>query len=316
MKKYAVISSFFVLAFCAGCSTVKFSPTQNITQTCPSSANSNSESKEKQCCLKDTLNITVNPVVETCKPDSGKDSLCSNPTTKSTTDSIKKNKIYNQIKNDIQNKIINDINSKCNNSACNGNNIHIENIITTENSKSKDEEKEKFWDKSLQKLQENKWCNLLLLTIIFLFPLIGGHLIHFFQILIKYIILSFLICRRIINYLYNFIIIFFQKNFHPLSVKIKNCLSVLNNSYLRTKHLIKNIFDINTYNSLAPIDNADISEDTLKQLKYSIIDDNKKIKNIAITAPSGSGKSSVWLTFCKNYKITNLKNVVQISLAK
>lgn len=73
----------------------------------------------------------------------------------------------------------------------------------------------------------------------------------------------------------------------------------------------------NPYLVLSPTKNAEISDETKKQLTFAIIDsDNSEIKNIAITGPYGSGKSSVWQTFCENNNIYNQKNIVEISLAK
>lgn len=71
-----------------------------------------------------------------------------------------------------------------------------------------------------------------------------------------------------------------------------------------------------SYNILAPIDNADLSDETRKQLRFSILEDKEKIKNIALTGPYGSGKSSIWKTFCRTEKIYTKKKIVEISLAK
>jgi len=54
------------------------------------------------------------------------------------------------------------------------------------------------------------------------------------------------------------------------------------------------------FDDLAPIDNAEQSEAYLNALRWSL--SNPKIKNIAVTGPYGSGKSSVLDTFRKKYE--------------
>ncbi|HKB59314.1 MAG TPA: WVD2 family protein [Gallionellaceae bacterium] len=61
------------------------------------------------------------------------------------------------------------------------------------------------------------------------------------------------------------------------------------------------------YNDLAPVDNADEDNKYCEALKWAL--GNEKIKNIAITGPFGSGKSSVLRTFegkHKKYKYLNI----------
>lgn len=49
------------------------------------------------------------------------------------------------------------------------------------------------------------------------------------------------------------------------------------------------------YNDLAPIDNISNGKEYLKALHWAI--KNKRIKNIALTGPYGSGKSSIINTY-------------------
>jgi hypothetical protein len=69
------------------------------------------------------------------------------------------------------------------------------------------------------------------------------------------------------------------------------------------------------YNSLSPIGNADIENDYGKALDWALSErENLDIKNIALTGPYGSGKSSILKTYQKNCKIEGLK-FLSISLA-
>lgn len=70
------------------------------------------------------------------------------------------------------------------------------------------------------------------------------------------------------------------------------------------------------YKVLAPVYDASLSEETKKQLHFAILDNDERLKNIAITGPYGSGKSSVWKSFCRQENINEKKNVIEISLAK
>lgn len=68
--------------------------------------------------------------------------------------------------------------------------------------------------------------------------------------------------------------------------------------------------------SLGPIDDVKNYDETIEYLKYAVFEKNK-IKNIAITGPYGSGKSSVWETFKKaNEKYLDAIRFTHISLAK
>ena len=88
-------------------------------------------------------------------------------------------------------------------------------------------------------------------------------------------------------------------------------------SFFYPKFFQKKSNNVESYNILSPTNEAEnFYDETFKQLKYAIIDENEKVNNIAITGPYGAGKSSVWKTFCKKIEIEKLKNVVEISLAK
>jgi hypothetical protein len=69
------------------------------------------------------------------------------------------------------------------------------------------------------------------------------------------------------------------------------------------------------YSSLSPIDNGDEKGHYSRALRWAIENrEDEDIKNIALTGPYGSGKSTILKTFQKNYKGTNLK-FLNISLA-
>lgn len=71
----------------------------------------------------------------------------------------------------------------------------------------------------------------------------------------------------------------------------------------------------NAYSSLSPIDNSDEDGKYTEALLWALKNRKKEdIKNIALTGPYGSGKSSILKTFQKNYKDCDLK-FLNISLA-
>ena len=256
------------MAFYAGCSTVKFTPTQNITQTCPANLNSSSESKEKQCCLKDTLNITVKPVVETCKPDSTTDNAGAstnievNPKVKYAPK--KSLDINGKVK--VQNQEVNNFGTGCFGQHCEINNIYIE---------SKDDDC--FNKKKFNKDQENdslKESRILIIKEWYLNNII---------LIVFPLILS---------------IIFFYK----INVSHCNTEQEENSNSPETPQFLH----------LGPSDDIVISPETEKSLDYSIKENNKKIKNIAITGLYGAGKSSLWRTFYKKQNIS--KNIIELSL--
>lgn len=80
------------------------------------------------------------------------------------------------------------------------------------------------------------------------------------------------------------------------------------------KHSFKNTEDLG-YSSLSPIDNGDENGHYSKAILWALKNRKKEdIKNIALTGPYGSGKSSILKTFQKNYKGNDLK-FLNISLA-
>jgi hypothetical protein len=80
------------------------------------------------------------------------------------------------------------------------------------------------------------------------------------------------------------------------------------------KHSLNNTEDLG-YSSLSPIDNGDENGHYSKAILWALKNRKKEdIKNIALTGPYGSGKSSILKTFQKNYKGNDLK-FLNISLA-
>lgn len=70
----------------------------------------------------------------------------------------------------------------------------------------------------------------------------------------------------------------------------------------------------NFYNPLSPTSNAENSGDYLDAIKWAL-DNRKTIRNIAITGPYGSGKSSIIQTFQKTYRLNSNYKFLNISLA-
>ena len=66
------------------------------------------------------------------------------------------------------------------------------------------------------------------------------------------------------------------------------------------------------YTDLAPIDNISNGKEYLKALHWAIR--NKRIKNIALTGPYGSGKSSIINTYLKRHPLIKAKHL-RISMA-
>ena len=64
------------------------------------------------------------------------------------------------------------------------------------------------------------------------------------------------------------------------------------------------------YTDLTPIDNLDGEQESIKALHWAL--NNKQIKNIALTGPYGSGKSSVINSYLKLHKECK---AIKISLA-
>lgn len=68
------------------------------------------------------------------------------------------------------------------------------------------------------------------------------------------------------------------------------------------------------YTPLSPVDDAENSEEYLSALKWAL-DNRKTIKNIAITGPYGSGKSSIIKTFQQKHSFNTDYKFLNISLA-
>jgi len=84
--------------------------------------------------------------------------------------------------------------------------------------------------------------------------------------------------------------------------------------FLQTKYS-PNQFNSVGYSSLSPIDNGDENGHYSQALLWALKNRRKEdIKNIALTGPYGSGKSSILKTFQKNYKGKDLR-FLNISLA-
>ena len=58
----------------------------------------------------------------------------------------------------------------------------------------------------------------------------------------------------------------------------------------------------NTYRDLAPTDSISDDQEYIKALHWAI--NNKRVKNIALTGPYGSGKSSIISSYLKAHRFT------------
>lgn len=102
-----------------------------------------------------------------------------------------------------------------------------------------------------------------------------------------------------------------------IKIKLVECLSSLIKLFEQWKsRLTSEEENIKTqYSSLSPIDNCDKDGYYTEALSWALENRKKQdIKNIALTGPYGSGKSSILKTFQKNYKEKELK-FLNISLA-
>ena len=88
------------------------------------------------------------------------------------------------------------------------------------------------------------------------------------------------------------------------SVKVK-CISIKD-------RIIQEYRLRDNYKDLAPIDNISNGKEYLKALHWAI--KNKRIKNIALTGPYGSGKSSIINSYLKRHPIIRAKHL-RISMA-
>lgn len=99
---------------------------------------------------------------------------------------------------------------------------------------------------------------------------------------------------------------------------LRHYLKVINNVLDRLKihqsRLSQEKEELRDYYSLAPIDSAEDSEVYLDALAWAL-KQGKKVRNIALTGPYGSGKSSIILSFEKKYEHIKEWNFLNISLA-
>lgn len=103
----------------------------------------------------------------------------------------------------------------------------------------------------------------------------------------------------------------YNKITHLLKFVIDKLKSIL--LYLKSKEFQSQ--EINSYNSLSPIGDADKDGKYTEALRWALQTRHENdIRNIAITGPYGSGKSSVIKTFQNNYETKDLQ-FLNISLA-
>ena len=319
MKHTFLFSVVFLCLLISGCSTKNINSNQTFQQTCNANPVNNNENQEKQCCLKDSLETRIKHIEEICilkEYKLSKDSVCITSSSSSyiaasssfTAIPTRNTKIHGQL--DYKSKDVVDMRHGCFGANCQVNNIVIENTEERNNSDCSTAEK-------LLKIVLNEYIESTLFTITI--SLLGGIFLLIPAIIRKdfYIIKNFLkkIKKQpflsLKKWFYNSLLPSFIKKFFAIIKKIY--------SFIKEKiHYCKSyfIYEKKTYNILSPTDDAEISQETLNQLKFAILDTDEPIRNIAITGLYGSGKSSAWLTFCKKYKVSKLKKLVKISLSK
>lgn len=322
----------------SGCSTTTTS-TQNYTHICP--LNNSHESQIKQCCLKESFDENIK-YKDLCVFNSNKDVITSyvyliDSTSNSATDTIstcscsnntneacqkddstqktassnftinpslsldisKKNEINTNI--DYQNKNNNTVASQTPhpNANINVNNIHIENTST----KKDDIDCHLIFHYIKELITNYIFSIILIITVSFC----GGIIL----LTPSFIKTTFYLIKNISKKI--------NQSFIPSSIKkLFTFFNKIKEKIIEYINIQKNKLFVKpkSYNILAPTDDADVSDETLSQLKFAILNKGEPIRNIAITGFYGSGKSSVWKTFCKKYNVQKLKKIVNISLAK
>lgn len=102
----------------------------------------------------------------------------------------------------------------------------------------------------------------------------------------------------------------YKSAFRWILENIVHYLSIL----IRKLNNTDNVTKLTGLNSLAPVENADEDGKYSQVLEWALSRRKQDIKNIAITGPYGSGKSSILRSFQRNYKGNEL-NFLNISLA-
>ncbi len=94
---------------------------------------------------------------------------------------------------------------------------------------------------------------------------------------------------------------------------IKNMWKYIKEKCINIKDMIVLKYRLrDKYSDLAPIENISNGKEYLNALHWAI--QNKRIKNIALTGPYGSGKSSIINTYLKHHPIIKSKHL-RISMA-
>ncbi len=275
--------------FLFGCSSTNINSPQRVQQTCTTTPISSSESQEKQCCLKDTL--VVKRAEEVCSLNDAKDSVSNASSTNVTVSPsvpLDFSRDYEfRGRFDYQKEEVVDSRE-----GCFGANCQVNNVLVV-NTKKKD--LFDFFKDACQSLNDYiiEEDYLFILVSLSCFPLI-------------LLILSFLPSFKFLKNIYD------VKKLPRIYKRIAQYCQCL--GFYVEKILL---YEFKSYNILSPSEDAEnFFDETYNQLKFAIIDENKKVNNIAITGPYGAGKSSVWRTFCKKVNISRFKSVVEISLAK
>ena len=317
MKQTFLFSASFLCLFISGCSTIT-TISQDYTQICP--RNNSNECPQKQCCLKEAFDANINK--DLCVFKSNKDIITPYvyiytidsstylKTNNGVTDTISacSNNICSQnAKKDVTSKN-NPSNITINPSISfdfsKKNDIHTD--INYHNKKSNDFSSQTPLPNTNINVSniriENKNSNNDTTDCSLIFQYIDALIANYFLSIILTIVISFL--GGIVLLIPSFI----RTQYNSYKIKSKKFSKTLKQEPITPKP--------DPYYILSPTSYAKVSSTVLDQLKFAILDKNRRIKNIAITGPYGSGKSSIWKTFCRIYNVKKIKRVVKISLAK
>lgn len=175
MKQISIVFTFFLVAAFYGCSTTNVNSNSNVLPTCTANPISLSEKQDKQCCLKDSLNIIIKQEDKICKVEEKNDSVVD---VESSTTNISPSIKYAPQKGlKVDGKIENQ-STKVDNSGigCFGHNCEINNIYfeSKTETKQKDCQQKK---KQIFLLLVTYLCYLSLLSVVF----VSFFAYHFYQ---------------------------------------------------------------------------------------------------------------------------------------
>lgn len=280
MKRISIVFTFFLVAAFYGCSTTNVNSNSNILPTCAANLTSENESQEKQCCLKDSLNIIIKQEDKICKSEEMNDIVVN---VESSTTNISPSIKYAPKKElKVDSKIENQSNKVYNSGiGCIGHNCEINNIYFENKTEIEENNSLITCIKKIKSLNE-------------IYP--------YYILLLLLVYITFILVDCIHFYINNFKI----QVYRTITFIEQICFFLI--SILKQEKQ-------NRYEILAPYINKKISDQTTKQLEFAVIKEQEQIKNIAITGRYGAGKSSIWESFAHKRIFLKTKNPIRISFA-